>query len=281
MASIGLPLSVGTDRRIANVGMQIDKGVNGTIRYAFVYKPQDRINYTMSLNFRCGKGSYDNIGKNLDQINRENLTKSLVRYYDGGSTTALWSVRSAGIDPATGREVFLTKDGRYTYDYDYEDEMEVGDTRPVMEGVFGNVLYYKGFSCSVQLRYSLGADAFNYTLYNKVENISLSALQSNQDRRALYDRWQKPGDRAKFKGISLTDSTPISSRFVMKNNFISLESIRIGYDLPQRWLQKIHVSGATVSGYMNQICRVSSIEDERGIDYPFARSVSFALSINF
>lgn len=281
MASIGLPLSVGTDSRIANVGMQVDKGINGTIRYAFVYKPQDRINYTMSVNFRCGKGYYDKIGEKLDQINRENLAKSLIRYYDGGSTSAMWSVRSAGIDPATGREVFLTKDNRYTYDYDYDDEVEVGDTRPIMEGVFGNVVYYKGFSCSVQLRYSFGADAFNYTLYNKVENITLTGLKSNQDRRALYDRWQQPGDHAKFKGISVTDSSPISSRFVMKNNFISLESIRIGYDLPQRWLQKIHVSGMNVSGYMNQICRVSSIEDERGIDYPFARSISLALSINF
>lgn len=280
MASIGLPLSVGTDSRIANVGMQVDKGINGTVRYAFVYKPQSRINWTTSINFRWGKGYYDEIGKNLDQINRENLAKSLVRYYDGGSTTALWSVRSAGIDPATGREIFIRKDNSYTYDYDYDDEVEVGDTRPTLEGVFGNVLYYKGFSCSVQLRYSFGADAFNSTLYNKVENISSSALKSNQDKRALYDRWTKPGDRAKFKGISLTDSTPISSRFVMKNNYISLESVRIGYDLPQHWLKRIGVSGATVSGYMNSICRISSIEDERGIDYPFARSISFALSIN-
>ena len=281
MASISLPLSVGTDSRIANVGKQVDKGVNGTIRYAWIYKPKDRINYTTSLNFRWGEGYYDKVGQKLDQLNRENLAKSLVRYYDGGSTSALWSVRSAGIDPATGREVFLTKDGRYTYEYDYEEEVVVGDSRPKLEGVLGNVLYYKGLSLSVQLRYSLGGDIFNSTLYNKVENISLSGLQSNQDKRALYDRWLKPGDKAKYKGISLTDSTPMSSRFVMKNNFISLESIRIGWEIPQNWLQRIHVSGMTVSAYMNQICRISSIDDERGIDYPFARSVSFALGINF
>ena len=116
-------------------------------------------------------------------MNRENLSKSLVRYYDKGSTTALWSVRSAGIDPATGREIFNRKDGSYTYDYDYDEEVEVGDSRPTLEGVFGNVLYYKGFSCSVQLRYSFGGDAFNSTLYNKVENISSTALQNNHDRR--------------------------------------------------------------------------------------------------
>ena len=280
MASINLPLSVRTTSRLANVGMQVDKGVNGSLRYALLYKPQERINWTTSFNFRWGKGFYDKIGKNLDQINKENLTKSLVRYYDKGSTTSLWAVRSAGIDPATGREIFINKDDKYTYDYDYDDEVEVGDTRPTLEGVFGNVLYYKGFSCSVQLRYSFGADAFNYTLYSKVENISKTALQNNQDRRALYNRWKKPGDMAKFKGISLTESTPISSRFVMKNHYMSLESIRIGYEIPERWLKKIRISGMSLSGYMNQICRISSIKDERGIDYPFARSVSFSLSVN-
>ena len=43
-------------------------------------------------------------------------------------------------------------------------------------------------------RYSLGADVFTEATYNKVENISLAGLKSNQDKRALHDRWQKPGE---------------------------------------------------------------------------------------
>ena len=54
---------------------------------------------------------------------------------------------------------------------------------------------------------------FTEATYNKVENISLAGLKSNQDKRALHDRWQKTGGSAKFKGISLTETTPISSRF--------------------------------------------------------------------
>lgn len=106
-------------------------------------------------------------------------------------------------------------------------------------------------------------------------------MASNQDKRALYDRWQKPGDKAQFKGISLTESTPISSRFVQKNNYLVLESVRVGYEFDGAWMQKARISGLTLSAYMNDIARWSTIEDERGIDYPFARSVSFALSVNF
>lgn len=281
LASIGIPLSVGVASRLTNIGKQVDKGYNGTIKYAFIYRPKERINWTTSFTFRHGTAYYDNIGNTLSKYNSENRPKNLVRYYDGGSPTALWTVRSEGIDPATGQEIFIRKDGSRSFSYDYDEEVIVGDTRPKLEGVLGNTLYWKGFSCNISFRYSVGAKAFNQTLYDKVENISAEELDYNQDKRALYDRWKNSGDRAKFKGISLTDQSKISSRFVQKNNFITLESVRLAYEFEQRWMQKIHFSGMTVSAYMNDICRFSSIKDERGIDYPFARSVSFAISVNF
>ena len=69
----------------------------------------------------------------------------MTRYYDGGSPTALWAVRSAGIDPATGQEIFLTKDGKPTFQHNYDNEVVVGNTNPDVEGVWGNSLYWKGF----------------------------------------------------------------------------------------------------------------------------------------
>lgn len=281
LASVGIPLSVGVSSRLTNIGKQVDTGFSGTIKYSIVYRPEERKNWTTSLMFRHGKAHYDKIGDKLNTFNKNNLAKNLTRYYDGGSPTALWAVRSEGIDPATGKEIFLTESGLRTFSHDYDNEVIVGDTRPKLEGVFGNTLYWKGFSCNVYIRYSYGADAFNSTLYEKVENISASDLNRNQDKRALYDRWQKPGDKAKYKGISLTDKTPISSRFVQKNNYITLESIRLGYEFDYKLMQKLKLSGMTLSAYMNEIYRFSTIKDERGIDYPFARSFSFALSINF
>ena len=205
----------------------------------------------------------------------------MTRYYDGGSPSALWAVRSAGIDPATGKEIFITKSGNYTFSHSYDDEVEVGDTRPDVEGVFGNVFYYKGFSASIYMRYSLGGDTFLSTLYDKVENISSSALAKNQDRRALYDRWQKPGDIAKFKGISRTESTPMSSRFVSVNNYLTIESIRLSYELPYTLMKKMGLQGMTFSAYMNDIARWATVKEERGTSYPFSRSISMALSLNF
>lgn len=282
LANIGIPLSVGVSQRLENIGQQINTGISGTVRYAVLYKPKQRINWTMSLTGAYNHSEYRKIGAKLNQYNRDNLTKNLTRYRDGGSPTAIWAVRSAGIDPATGKEIFITKSGSYTFVHNYDDEVVVGDTRPKIEGVYGNTFYWKGFSASIYMRYSLGSKSFNSTLYQKVENISAAGLTNNQDRRALYDRWQKPGDIAQFKGIrEYTASNPMTDRFVQKNNYLTIESVRVGYELPYQWMNRIGFQGATISAYMNDIARWSTIKNERGTSYPFARSVTFAVGINF
>lgn len=256
--------------------------MSGTLRYAIIYKPKQRINWTMSLSGATNRAEYRKIGAKLSQYNRENMTKTFTRYRDGGSPTAIYAVRSAGIDPASGKEIFITAGGSYTFSHNYDDEVVVGDTRPDIEGVFGNTFYWKGFSASVHVRYSLGGKAFNTTLYQKVENLSATALQNNQDKRALYDRWQQPGDIAQFKGIrEHYSSNPMSSRFVQNNDYITLESVRIGYELPYKWVRYIGAQGMTINAYMNEIARWATIKDERGTSYPFARSMSVAVGLNF
>jgi hypothetical protein len=120
------------------------------------------------------------------------------------------------------------------------------------------------------------------TLYDKVENIPFQNIGLNQDRRALSERWQKPGDNARFKAISETRSNPMSSRFVEDNNLLAGESISIGYETSTaRWLKAVRASSVTFRAYMNDIFRISTVMNERGIDYPFARSVSFSAGVRF
>src|SRR5690606_35216441 len=126
----------------------------------------------LNANTRRLRASYQNLGSQLDNFNELNRSRSLLRYYDGGSPSDLWAVRSVGIDPATGREIFLYKNGNQTFTHNYDDEVVVGNSEPDFEGVFGASFNYKGFYASAHLRYRLGGQAFMQTLYDKVENIS-------------------------------------------------------------------------------------------------------------
>ncbi len=214
-------------------------------------------------------------------MNQKGSAEVFRRYYDGASPDDIWAVRSMGIDPATGKEVFLTKEGRYTFQYNADDEVKVGSTAPDLEGVIGMTFYWKQLSASVNCRYQFGAQTFASALYNKVENLSEQQLYYNVDKRALYDRWQKPGDNAKFKAIDNLDTTPMSSRFVLDENVFSIESISVGYDITAAWLRKIRVQGASIRLYANNLWRISSIKEERGIEYPFSNSISMSISLRF
>lgn len=278
LLAIGLPSSSGITSYNTNLGKQISKGFTGTAQY-YIFRDFDkRLTWSLRATIRMESSKLDGIGNTLESLNEYNKSRSTERYYDGADPDDIWAVRSAGIDPATGREIFIKKDGTYTYDFSYDDEVVVGNTRPTAEGTFGSSFAYKGFTVGATFRYYLGAESFNDVVYNKVENISSSNLIYNQDKRALYDRWQKAGDVAQFKNIADQSTTPMSSRFVQKENTLTLESFQIGYEFDPGFAKKLGISGLRVNAYMNDIFRISTLKEERGTDYPFARSVSFALS---
>ncbi|MDR1719372.1 MAG: SusC/RagA family TonB-linked outer membrane protein [Dysgonamonadaceae bacterium] len=280
LVTINSPLSTGSSSIHMNAGGLLTRGTTITLNLQAI-KNRD-LRWNSSLNVRHFEYEYRGIGTSLDQYNSAGIGSNLRRYYDGGSPEDLWAVRSAGIDPATGYEMFIKKDGSYTFQHSYDDEVKVGNTTPDLEGIINTSLYYKGFTASLNLRYRMGGQIFQNALYSKVENLSQSSLRYNQDKRALYERWKQPGDQAKFKSINLNMSTPISSRFVADENTLSGESISLGYETQTlQCLRYIGASSLTIRGYMNEIFRLSTVKEERGIDYPFARSVSFSLGLSF
>ena len=283
LAVITTPGSMGVTSVAMNAGSQKTRGWEATLRVSPVYRPSEGIIWNFSLNATSSRSEYADIGNSFSALN-ESGKASLVgttRYYDGGSPTAIWAVRSAGIDPATGKELFIKKDGTYSFTYDVNDEVVVGDLQPKVEGLLGTSLYFKGLSIGCYLRYRWGGQVFNSSLFQKVENIGTQEIYNNQDKRALYDRWSENNRVAYFKGISLVQRTEKSSRFVMDDNSLVGESFNIGYEFPDRIVRKMRLGALNVQLTSSDIFRATSVRVERGIDYPFARTVTMSLGITF
>ena len=283
LAVITTPGSMGVTSVAMNAGSQKTRGWEASLRISPVYRPSEGIIWNISVNATSAKSVYANIGNLFAALN-ESGKSSLVgttRYYDGGSPTAIWAVRSAGIDPATGKELFIKKDGTYSFTYDVNDEVVVGDTQPKVEGLLGTSLYFKGLSVGCYLRYRYGGQVFNSSLFQKVENIGTQEVYNNQDKRALYDRWSENNRDAYFKGISLVQRTEKSSRFVMDDNSLVGESFNVGYEFPDRIARKMRIGAMNVQLTMTDVFRATSVRVERGIDYPFARTVTMSLGITF
>ena len=281
LINISMPLSSGTSSYLTNMGKQISQGLTLSASYYIIQKLDQRFSWLVRGNLRTQKTKLDKIGNKLDELNKSGQGHNTVRYYNGADPDDIWAVKSAGIDPSTGRELFYDKEGNYTYDFSYDNELICGNTRPKIEGVIGTSLNYKGFSVSMNFRYQTGASVFNEALFNKVENISVSGLNKNQDKRALYERWQNPGDKVRFKDIANAASTPMSSRFIQKENVLSMESVYVGYEFYEGWIKKIGLSNLKIQASMRDVFRASTIKSERGTLYPFARSLELGLSFNF
>lgn len=296
ITSAAAPTSTGVSSYALNVGNLSTKGVELIARYAPIFKPDQHIAWTLGVTGSFYKSKYAGFGNLLKNANDRAIAVSsnkdyvalvanyLQRYLDGYSPDDVWAVKSLGIDPATGKELYLKKDGSHTFIYNPNDAVAVGNGQPRLQGVLSSNLSLKGFTFGINIRYSLGQSVLNTALYDKVENISDADLQNNQDKRALESRWKVPGDVAQFKGISIGTYTPPSSRFIQKENFFSGESINLGYEFRSSsytWVKNLKMSSLRINGYMNDIFRVSNIKAERGIDYPFSNVVSFSLSAMF
>jgi TonB-linked SusC/RagA family outer membrane protein len=282
LVNIDLPTSTGVSTTPINIGATRNNSFSANMT-AYIFKQRD-LNWYISANLNHNNSEYYNIGDVLEKLNEKGRAgTSLLRYHDGASLTGLYTVLSAGIDPATGNEIFVNRDGTYTYEHNQKEEILYGDTNPDVQGSINTSLTWKDFSFGASFSYRMGGDIQLSTLLNKVENISESALLNyNHDVRALTERWKKPGDISKFKRIDDRSSTPMSSRFVATENTLQCSSINIGYRTTRaKFLKSIGATSLNVTAYMNDIFRISNIKEERGLDYPFQRSFSLAFGIGF
>jgi hypothetical protein len=193
--------------------------------------------------------------------------------------SAIWAVPSLGIDPVTGKEMFLTKDGKTTYTWNADDQVVAGVTDPKLRGNVGLNLEYKGWGLSASMRYALEAGYYNSTLVNRVENVNIAY---NVDTRVLNNTWQKPGDQSYFKSIG---STPITTRpttrFYQTKSDLTFSSMNLYYDFKWHNIRKYGLQNLKLGFYMSEVFVASTVKTERGTDYPFARTFSFSIQTTF
>ena len=283
LTDVVLAPSTGFNTYKENLGEVVNKGyelkVSGT-----VYRSND-VNINLFVNTSSNTSEITKISDALrsyneaqNEANESGTNKPLTRFAEGQSYSAIWGVQSLGIDPADGQEVFITKNGEKTKTWNSDDITIIGDTEADIYGFFGTNARYKGFELQASFRFSVGGDRFNQTLLDKIENADLT---KNTDRRVLTSRWQKPGDVTEFKDLKDRSVTKVSSRFVQKDNYLQFTNLSLGYNFSGEWMKKIGLSQLKTSVLAYDIFHVSSIEVERGIQYPFARSISLSVRANF
>ena len=282
LIAMSIPSSTGFTSYMENLGNVQNRGIEATASWRFYQRGQSYLSLTGSIAHNVNKVT--KINDALSTFNREqdaqNSTSPIIRYEEGQSMTAIWAVRSLGIDPATGRELFLKKDGTTTYDYTTDDYVIAGDSNPKVHGTLGFNGEYRGIGLSILLSYQLGADYYNQTLVDRVENVNIA---NNVDRRVFSETWNEPGDVSLYKHISSTPTnTYASTRFIQRNNMLDLTTLSGYYDFKfHSWLQRFGIERLRITLYANDLFHLSTIKAERGLSYPYARTFSGSITLTF
>lgn len=292
---IDLIASSGFSKYKGNVGEVSNKGFELDFR-ANVYTSKDVI-VAVYGNFATNKNKIINISSSLkayndlvdsqfdnyeNNVNKEGIKESysrpFIKYIEGGSLTDLFGMQSLGINPMDGKEIFLKKDGTITYDWNASDQVKIGNTSPKGQGAFGLNVFYKGFSLFASFLYEFGGQEYNQTLVNKVENANI--YETNNDRRALTERWRQIGDISAYKDIKDTGrTTRPTSRFIQDYNAVTFNSLSVGYTFDKKHLDMLKLTALKISINANNLGAVSSVKQERGLSYPFARSFDITLNV--
>ena len=272
--------STGVTTAKDNLGELQNKGIEYQID-GYIFRTKD-------FYWRLGTSGYMNrnkitkINKALEEINKENQENAgsyltpLPQYAEGESVTALKLVRSGGIDPATGKEIYIKRNGERTFTYDPADKVLIGDTEPEFAGTFSTNLYWKGFSLYALFNFRLGAWIYNTTRATKVEGAD---PHYNADQRVFDDRWKKPGDHALYKDIADTSRPEQTDRFAEEENTLSLGSLNLSYEFSDKFCKRIKLRNLRAGINFTDILRLSTVKIERGTDYLYSQGFEFYLNV--
>lgn len=285
-----IPASTGFTSVSDNLGRVRNKGVEASFNWTLW---QDRTSFfTLISKIAVNDNRIQEISDSMKDFNKQQIDaaasagseRPVIQYYEGMPVNSIWAVPSVGVDPITGDEYFVNKEGYLTNIWSASNLANCGSSDPLYNGNFGFSSEYKGFGASVIASYYGGGYKYNSTLVDLVENADIS---KNVDRRIFSDRWYYSGHHAQYRSgtghhhTSTQQATKATSRFVQRNDVLRLASVSFYYEVPVDIVRKMHLQRMRLSLYGNDLFTWSSIHIERGTSYPYARSISLAATVTF
>lgn len=320
-ASAGIPHPV-ADRRneiLANVGEMYNRGVE----FTFNTSPIRNTDFSWNLNL--------NISHNTNKVLSltEGVT-SLISDAIGGvagmaSITQvgspigmIYAIRTNGVDPQTGRRIFLDGEGREVfyqqvppvggYQWEYadgtqaravntaDDAVPYKTTQPKFFGGFGNNFAFSGFDLDMLWTFQYGGYMYNGTQSQLMDH----RFQNNHVM--VMNRWQQPGDITDIPRVqdgNITSwgySIPITAN-VYKSDFLRLKNISLGYTLPTDLTRRAQVDRIRIYGSIQnallftpyngadpEVTSTGNATTTQGFDKnvtPNARTFTFGLQASF
>lgn len=178
---------------------------------------------------------------------------------------------------------------------DERDVTVIGNPNPKFTAGLNNKLNYKSFELSVFLYGSYGAKIFNYTrrYTEAMNNPGFNQLSTVLDRYSSAN----PGGKLPRFNMWHNNNLRVSDRFVEDGSFLRIQTVSIGYSIPQRYIRNLKLNSARVyvsaqnlytftkySGYDPELGAYNNRATFQNVDngrYPNPRTITFGANIEF
>lgn len=284
--SLGIP----SNRINKNIGQLYNEGFEFGVDYNVI--KNDNFQWDLNANITFQKNVVTKLPNNGADIlggssSDININPNII-IREGESANSLYGFEYWGVNPANGFPVYVKADGTLVQgllnqqayrvfnpanpsdvstvaSLGQSDKKILGNTLPTYFGGVTSKMNYKNFDLTFLVRFSGGNKLFNST------RRELLTQNLNNNSTEILGRWQSaenPGDgwtpRLWASGnITVNNTSNASTRFVENGDFISLDNITFGYNLPKSVLEKLKIESVR---FFVQAQNMFIITDYKGLN---------------
>ncbi len=205
---------------------------------------------------------------------------------EGQEINTFYMAKSAGVDPATGAQLYWVYDKdengniineRISSDYSKaaNSKYYLGSRIPTLYGSLATDFSWKGFDLNILTTYSIGGKIYDSLYAGSMNNM----YYNNAWNEHALRRWQKPGDITDVPRIEVAGKYTTNDRFLVDASYFAIKNITLGYTLPKSWLNKVNMNSVRVFASVDNLALFTHLQ---GMDpqYNFSGSTDYAYTPN-
>ena len=216
---------------------------------------------------------------------------------EGMPINTFYMAKSAGVDPATGAQLYWVYDtdenGNITNERISSDYAKAANSKyylgsriPDLYGSLSTDFSWKGLDLSILTTYSIGGKIYDSLYQSSMENM----YYNNAWNEHALRRWQKPGDITDVPRIEVASANTTTDRFLIDASYFTIKNITLGYTLPKSWMNKASLNSVRVFGSVDNLAIFSHLQGmdpqynfSGQTDYSYSpnRTVSLGVEVNF
>ena len=230
LMSIPYSMTTGHGSGWGNVGSMMNRGVDVDLSFDIVQT--NDIYFNISANFNYNHNEITSLYAGRDEYTVANTG---ISYQVGYPYGEFFYVRSAGVDPRDGMQMWYDLDGNPTKNFSDDYAVMLGKQRyaPWSGGIQLNFTW-KGLYVGADFSWVAGKYTINNDRYFLINpTFTTSNMNGSTD---LLDMWTTPGQVTDIPGIN--SARQFDETFIENASFLRLKNLQIGYTFPQKWMDR-------------------------------------------